>query len=53
MLVAEGRTNREISGRLHIALRTVEVHVGRLFGKFDVRSRAELTVLAHRTNQYA
>ncbi|MFT4260231.1 LuxR C-terminal-related transcriptional regulator [Microbacterium sp.] len=53
MLVADGRTNREIATQLHIALRTVEVHVGRLFAKFDVRSRAELTVLAHRTNQYA
>lgn len=53
MLVAEGNSNREIASRLHVSVRTVEVHVGRLFGKFDVRTRAELTVLAHRTNQYA
>lgn len=53
MLVAEGNSNREIALRLHVSVRTVEVHVGRLFGKFDVRTRAELTVLAHRTNQYA
>lgn len=53
MLVAEGNSNREIALRLHVSVRTVEVHIGRLFGKFDVRTRAELTVLAHRTNQYA
>lgn len=53
MLVADGRTNREIATSLHIALRTVEVHVGRLFAKFGVKSRAELTVLAHRTNHYS
>lgn len=53
MLVAEGNSNREIASRLHVSVRTVEVHVGRLFVKFDVRTRAELTVLAHRTNQYA
>lgn len=53
MLVAEGRTNREISEQMRVSVRTVEVYIGRLFTKFDVKSRGELTALAHRTNQHA
>ncbi|MEV8171447.1 LuxR C-terminal-related transcriptional regulator [Microbacterium sp. NPDC077486] len=34
------------------AIRTVEVHLGRVFAKLHVRNRVELTVLAHRTEQY-
>ncbi|MBQ3359962.1 MAG: DNA-binding response regulator, partial [Microbacterium sp.] len=34
-----------------VSVRTVEVHIGRAFAKLGVRSRVELTVLAHRTNQ--
>lgn len=52
MRVAEGSTNREIAASLGLSVRTVEVHVGRLFAKFGVRSRSELTALAHRTNQH-
>lgn len=52
MLVAEGRTNREIAERLTVSVRTVEVHIGRLFTKLGVRGRGELTALAHRTNQH-
>lgn len=52
MLVAEGRTNREIAEKLTVSVRTVEVHIGRLFTKLGVRGRGELTALAHRTNQH-
>lgn len=51
MLVADGRTNREVAERLFVSVRTVEVHIGRMFTKLDVRSRGELIALAHRTNQ--
>lgn len=51
MLVADGHTNREIASRLFVSVRTVEVHIGRVFTKLDVRSRGELIALAHRTNQ--
>ncbi|MGO2520321.1 MAG: LuxR C-terminal-related transcriptional regulator [Microbacterium sp.] len=51
MLVADGRTNREIAERLFVSVRTVEVHIGRMFTKLGVRSRGELIALAHRTNQ--
>lgn len=52
MLVVDGVPNREIADRLSLSVRTVEVHVGRVFAKLDARSRVELTVLAHRTNQH-
>lgn len=52
MLVVDGVSNREIADRLSLSVRTVEVHAGRVFAKLDARSRVELTVLAHRTNQH-
>lgn len=52
MLAVGGATNREISETFRVSVRTVEVHLGRVFAKLDVRSRVELTVLAHRTNRH-
>lgn len=52
LLMAEGRANRDIAEALHVSVRTVEVHAGRIFGKLDVRTRTELSVLAHRTDQH-
>jgi len=52
LLMAEGRTNKEIALALHVSVRTVEVHGGRIFAKVDVRTRHELTVLAHRIDQH-
>lgn len=52
MLVVDGHSNREISTRLRVSIRTVEVHLGRVFAKLGVRTRVELTVLAHRTGQH-
>lgn len=53
MRAVRGAANREIAEELNISVRTVEVHLGRIFAKLDVRSRVELTVLAHRTDQHA
>lgn len=47
-----GSANRDIAAELNVSVRTVEVHLGRVFTKLDVRSRVELTVLAHRTNTH-
>ncbi|MFY9713740.1 MAG: helix-turn-helix transcriptional regulator [Microbacterium sp.] len=52
MLVVGGAPNRDIAERLIVSVRTVEVHLGRVFSKLDVRSRVELTVLAHRTSRH-
>ncbi|MEF3403451.1 helix-turn-helix transcriptional regulator [Agromyces sp. CCNWLW203] len=48
MLVVEGASNRDAAARLFVSVRTVEVHVGRVFSKLAVHSRVELAVLAHR-----
>ncbi len=45
-LVAEGLGNQQIADRLCVSVRTVEVHLGRVFRKLDVRSRTELALLA-------
>jgi DNA-binding CsgD family transcriptional regulator len=47
-LVVRGLPNREVARRLHVSVRTVEVHLGRAFRKLGVRSRSELVVLALR-----
>lgn len=47
-LLAGGATNEEIAGRLGISIKTVESHLRRLFGRYDVLSRTELAVLAVR-----
>ena len=48
LLVVQGASNRDVAGALHLSVRTVEVHLGRVFRKLGARSRVELTVLAHR-----
>lgn len=47
-LVVEGRTNRDAAQALHVSVRTVETHLGRIFSKLGVHSR---TQLAHLTRQ--
>lgn len=41
-LVAEGLTNRQIAGRLHLSVRTVEGHVERLRNKLGFQTRSRL-----------
>jgi non-specific serine/threonine protein kinase len=41
-LVAHGVSNRQIAELLVISERTVETHVSRLLGKFDLTSRTQL-----------
>jgi len=52
MLTVAGSSNRDIAESLHVSVRTVEVHLGRVFSKLRVRTRVELTVLAHRIGPY-
>jgi len=42
VLVAEGRTNREVAAALFLSERTVAGHLTRVYAKLGVRSRAEL-----------
>ena len=48
LVLAEGRTNREIAERLYISERTVAVHVRRILAKLGVAGRVEATGLAIR-----
>ncbi len=41
-LAARGHTNREISGRLHITMSTVEQHLTRVYRKLKINGRDEL-----------
>ena len=42
MLVAEGKTNREVGAQLFLSAKTIEWHLGHVYRKLGVRSRAEL-----------
>ncbi|WP_129667411.1 LuxR family transcriptional regulator [Phytoactinopolyspora endophytica] len=45
-LVVAGRRNREIAAELFVSVRTVETHLGKIYRKLGVRSRAELAGMA-------
>lgn len=48
LLVAQGRTNREIGERLFISQKTVGVHVGNILSKLAVSGRVEAAAVAIR-----
>ena len=48
LLVADGRTNRQIAETLFITEKTAGHHVSNLLGKLGVASRVEAAALAHR-----
>jgi DNA-binding CsgD family transcriptional regulator len=43
--LADGRTNREIAGRLFISEKTVGVHVSRIYAKMGVHSRVQASAV--------
>ncbi len=45
-LVATGLPNREIAAKLFVSLATVKTHLVHVYGKLDVRTRAELATAA-------
>ena len=44
----EGRTNRQIGGELHITEGTAALHVSRILGKLDVKTRGQAAAVARR-----
>jgi DNA-binding CsgD family transcriptional regulator len=49
-LIAQGVTNRDVAGQLHLSLHTVKTHVHNAFAKLGIKSRAQLTRLMHRSD---
>ncbi len=45
-LLAEGLSNRQISGRLHISAATTKTHVSRVLGKLGCTSRTQAAIIA-------
>jgi DNA-binding NarL/FixJ family response regulator len=48
LLVAAGRTNREIGAELFMSEKTASVHVSRILAKLGVSGRVEAAAVAHR-----
>ncbi|GAA3259053.1 response regulator [Dactylosporangium siamense] len=48
-LAADGRSNAEIAGELHLSVLTVRTHVQRAMAKLGARDRAQLVVLAYKS----
>jgi DNA-binding CsgD family transcriptional regulator len=48
VLVAAGRTNRQIGQALFITPKTVSIHVSRILAKLGVTGRGEAAAVAHR-----
>ena len=47
ILVAHGRSNREIADQLYLSPGTVKSHVNRIFAKLSLRDRVQAVVLAY------
>ncbi|WCF11280.1 response regulator transcription factor [Paenibacillus thiaminolyticus] len=48
LLIADGKTNKDIAEELHISIKTVKTHVSNLLMKCEVQDRTQLAVHAHR-----
>jgi DNA-binding NarL/FixJ family response regulator len=46
--VAAGKTNRDIAATLFLSEKTIDSHLGRIYAKLDVHSRAALTAIVTR-----
>jgi NarL family two-component system response regulator LiaR len=48
LLIADGKTNKDISEELHISIKTVKTHVSNLLMKCEAQDRTQLAIYAHR-----
>jgi DNA-binding CsgD family transcriptional regulator len=52
-LLSAGKTNRQIARQLEVSPKTVETHLGRIFTKLNVSSRAEIANMVGRATVIA
>jgi LuxR family transcriptional regulator, maltose regulon positive regulatory protein len=50
VLLAAGRSNRQIASELFVALSTVKIHIKNIYGKLDVRNRTQAVSRAKELN---
>ena len=43
--VAKGMSNREVAEAMFLSPKTISFHLGRVYGKLEIHSRAELAAL--------
>ncbi|MEF2966894.1 response regulator transcription factor [Paenibacillus sp. M1] len=48
LLIAEGKSNKDIAEELHISTKTVKTHVSNLLMKCELEDRTQLAIYAHR-----
>lgn len=48
LLIADGKSNKDIADELHISIKTVKTHVSNLLMKCEVEDRTQLAIYAHR-----
>lgn len=48
LLIADGKTNKDIAEELHISIKTVKTHVSNLLMKCELDDRTQLAIYAHR-----
>ncbi|MDF2721320.1 MAG: LuxR family transcriptional regulator [Paenibacillus sp.] len=48
LLIADGKSNKDIGEELHISIKTVKTHVSNLLMKCEVEDRTQLAIYAHR-----
>ena len=53
LLVAEGKTNKEIAAALFLSAKTIEYHLANTYRKLDIHSRAELARIVSREPEAA